>query len=586
MVLSAQSSAFRRAFVPLWALAALCLLPAWASAQVVWDNDSGNNQWGTAANWSGNTLPTSSSNVQFNATDNDATVNDISLTADRVANSLKFNNVDDNFSLLNGSGNRTLRLTSRTITRTSGSSGNQTLAFTTLAPQNDWDAGWTFDISGSGSLTIASNITGGWGTNVKNGNGTLVLSGNNTFGGVMNINQGVVVAASDTALGSSTHGNTIASGAALHLQNNISLQESNFQVAGSGISNTGAIRNLSGNNTLNASLSLTGATTIGSDTGTLTLTSQLSLAYNLTTTGSGNLVISGDINNSGGVTKNGSGTLTFSGSSANSFTGTLAINDGTVVLNKTAGTNAIGGAPVNIGDGSGAAGSARLRLDASNQIADHAGLITINADGVLQMNNFTDAINLLGGTGLVDLSTSGYLTVGVNSGSSTFGGSIAGTGTFEKVGSGTLTFTENIDFDGTLKLGGGKLVLDAMTLSAGTLLVTANTIIDFGGSSILDIGNLVISAGVTLTIQNWADAVDYFYAQNWSGASYNTSGSSPMNQIVFTGYSGNSTHWRDYDSQITPMPMPVPEPSTYGALLLAASGGWLAWRRRRLSRTG
>lgn len=576
-------SAFRHAFFPLWRLALLCCLPAWASAQVVWDNDSGNNRWGTAANWSGNTLPSTSSVVQFNATDKDATVNDVLLGADSTVGSLKFNNVDDTFSLLNESGNRTLRLASRTITRTAGSSGHQTIAVTTLAPQNDWDGGWAFDIGGSGSLTIASNIVGGWGTNVKTGNGTLVLSGNNAFGGIMNINQGVVVAASDTAFGSATYGNTIASGAALHLQNNINLQETNFEVAGTGVGNTGAIRNLSGNNTFNAALALTGATTVASDAGTLNFAGQVALSsHRLTTAGSGNIVFSGDINNSGGITKTGSGTLTFSGSTNNSFTGLLAINEGVVRLNKTGGAHAIGGAAVNIGDGVGAAGSAVLRLEGSHQVADHAGLITINADGVLQMNNFTDGINTLAGTGLVDLSTSGYLTVGVNSGSSVFGGAITGTGTFEKVGFGTLTFTENIDFDGTLKLGGGKLVLDSMTLSAGTLLVTANTTIDFGGSSTLDIGNLVIGEGVILTIQNWADAVDYFYTQNWSGASYNTPGGSPMNQIVFTGYTGNDTRWRDYDSQITPM-APVPEPSTYGAILLALSGGWLAWRRRRVN---
>ncbi len=578
---------------------ALCLLPLASTGQVIWDNGSGNNQWGNAVNWNPNSVPTSASSVQFNANDGDSTVNNITLDGNRTANSLTFNNVNDNFSIGNGSASSTLRLTSRTITRTAGSSGNQSLSFTALAPQNDWDAGWNWNIGGTGSLTIASNISGGWGDNVKSGAGTLVLSGNNTFSGITYINQGVVVAASDTALGTSTYGNVIASGAALHLQNSITLQESNFQVAGSGISNTGAIRNLSGNNTLNSSINLTGATTIGSDAGNLTVSSQLSLSHNLTVVGAGNVNFTGDINNSGTLTKNNSGTLTLSGSGANSNSGAITINQGTVALAKTAGTNAIGGATVTVGDNNTGNGTATLRLDASNQIADYAGLITINADGTLQVNNFSESINRLGGTGLVALSTSGYLKVGANSGDSTFGGSLSGSGTLEKIGSGTLTLTSDLSFDGTLLVSAGKLELtgnrdlDAtVELKGGTLLlsgtnrdmnidslmVTANSIIDFGGTDIrLRLDTLTIAAGVTLTIQNWAEASDYFFTQNWTGASFNVTGS-PMDRVVFTGHSSpNTTHWQAYDRQITP----VPEPSTYGALLLGGLAAFFALRRRK-----
>ncbi len=567
-----------RALPPYGVIVMLACAPAWVTGQILWDNGAGTNQWGTAQNWSTNSVPTSGSAVQFNATDDNATVSNVTLDADRAASSLMFNNVNDSFSLLDGSGSRTLRLTSRTITRTAGSSGNQTLAFATLAPQNDWNAGWTWNISGSGSLAISSTITGGWANNVKTGDGTLVLSGNNTFSGITNINQGVVVAASNTALGSATYGNTIASGAALHLQNNITLQEDNFQIAGSGVGNTGAIRNLSGDNTLNASINLSAATTLGSDTGTLGITSQLALAHTLTATGAGNLAFSGAINGTGGLTKNGAGTLTLSGSQGNSFGGALTINDGTVALAKTAGTNAIGGSVVNLGDGSGAAGSARLRLDASNQIADHAGLITINSDGVLSLNNFTESVNQIAGTGRIDLGTTGALTVGINSGNSTFGGSLLGTGTLTKAGSGLLEIATDIAFGGTFNLAAGTLRLNDITLSLGTLNITGNSTIDFAGANAaLYVTTLNISAGVTLNITNWSNAADYFFARNWSGAVYNTSGATPMNQVAFSGYNANHTHWQSFDDQITP----VPEPATYGAMLLAALAGFGFWHRRR-----
>lgn len=582
--MSVSPRTFFRPLARYGALAVLGLAPVWAAGQILWDNGGTNNQWGTATNWSTNSLPTAASNVQFNATDDDATVSNITLDGDRVANSLIFNNVNDSFSLLNGSGSRSLQLTSRTITRTAGSSGNQTLAFATLAPQNEWDAGWTWDISGSGSLTIASTIAGGWGDNVKTGSGTLILSGNNTYSGITNINQGVLVAASNTALGSATYGNTVASGAALHLQNNITLQEDNFQVAGSGIGGTGAIRNLSGNNTLNASIDFNAATTLGSDAGTLTITDQLALGYNLTTTGAGNLTFSGAINGSGGIAKNGAGTLTLSGTNSNSSTGTIAVNEGTLALAKTAGTNAIGGAAINIGDGVGAAGSAVLRLDASNQIANHAGQITINSDGRLALNNFSESVNTIAGTGRIDLGTSGSLSVGINSANSTFGGSFLGTGTFTKLGSGLLDLTSDATFNGTFNLAAGTLRLSDIVLTLGTLNITGNSTIDFAGvDATLAVTTLNITAGVTLTITNWNEATDHFFATNWNGAVYNAAGSAPMNQIAFTGYtSPNTTYWSSYDSQIRP----VPEPSTYGALLLGALTGVFAWRRlvRRAAR--
>jgi hypothetical protein len=58
-----------------------------------------------------------------------------------------------------------------------------------------------------------------------------------------------------------------------------------------------------------------------------------------------------------------------------------------------------------------------------------------------------------------------------------------------------------------------------------------------------------------------------------------TTGSAPMNQVIFNSptWSGSDTKWQGYDDQITP----VPEPSTYGAMLLGAMGALLGYRRWR-----
>jgi len=125
---------------------------------------------------------------------------------------------------------------------------------------------------------------------------------------------------------------------------------------------------------------------------------------------------------------------------------------------------------------------------------------------------------------------------------------------------------------GTLVLNGGTLNLGAFTSTFGSLLVTANSILDFGGSgsAILNLTSLAVNSGVTLTIQNWADAVDYFYSLNNPGAGN-------LGRIVFTGFTGPDTKWLSYDTQITP----VPEPATYGAGLLGLSILFASWRLRR-----
>jgi len=395
---------------------------------------------------------------------------------------------------------------------------------------------------------------------------------------VTNITSGAIVAGSSTALGSSTWGNTISSGAALHLQGGINLTEGSFSISGSGLGGAGALRNLSGNNTLNAAINVGTAATIGSDAGTLSVIGDFNLgATTLTVTGAGNTTLQGAVNN-GAVLMDGTGTLTFAGNTNNGFGGGLTLNQGTVQLNKTGGALAINGGTVAVGDGVGAVSSANLVLLGSNQLALGTA-VTVNSDGRFALNNQSQTLNTIAGTGRIDLGASGHLTVGVYSGSSTFGGEITGSGIFEKVGSGTFTLGSDLAFDGAFRLAGGTLALNGNDLIADTLHITANSIIDFGSAvaSLLSVTNLIVDAGVSLTISNWSDTVDFFYAQNWSGAVFNNTGVAPMNQVSFTGFSGSDTRWQGYDSQITP----VPEPATYGALLVGAGLALVWWRRRK-----
>jgi hypothetical protein len=167
--------------------------------------------------------------------------------------------------------------------------------------------------------------------------------------------------------------------------------------------------------------------------------------------------------------------------------------------------------------------------------------------------------------------------------SSTFSGSFSNTSTdtgiFEKSGTGTLTFGAAMTLsNGTLQLNGGTLNLGGYNSTFLSLSVTANSTLDFGasGNSTLNLtsltNSLTVNPGVTLTITNWADAADYFYSVANPGANN-------LGRIVFNGFTGADTKWQSYDKQITP----VPEPATYGALLLGLStlfAGWRLYRRR------
>jgi len=146
---------------------------------------------------------------------------------------------------------------------------------------------------------------------------------------------------------------------------------------------------------------------------------------------------------------------------------------------------------------------------------------------------------------------------------------------------GTLRLDFNQTFD-TVSLAGGTLALNSASTTITTLNITANSVIDFSSSATLNVTTLTLSAGVTLTVRNWQNATDYFFAANWTGAVYNTTDATPMNQIVFdtdgsdpTTYSASQTKWQSYDQQVTP----VPEARVHGLILVGTVALFFATRR-------
>jgi hypothetical protein len=199
----------------------------------------------------------------------------------------------------------------------------------------------------------------------------------------------------------------------------------------------------------------------------------------------------------------------------------------------------------------------------------------------MSLNSTSQAIGTLSDAGTLSFGTGGALTL--NSGSSLLSGLVNGTGTLTLDAGSTLTLGANFSDSGlNIVLNGGTLKLNGTTDTFGNLTINANSVVDFANPSVsvLSVNGVTLSGSSQLSVQNWANMVDYFY----SGTSPGTMGSAPINQIAFTGYTGNETHWDTYTSgpgpgnEITP----APEPATYGALFVGLSLlGIVVYRCRR-----
>lgn len=218
--------------------------------------------------------------------------------------------------------------------------------------------------------------------------------------------------------------------------------------------------------------------------GSHSITAPIALANNLQITAAAGTALNlvGVLSESGGsktLGTNGAGTVTFSGAAANTYTGLTTVNAGTLNLNKTAGSNAIGSGGVSVSSG------ATLGLLASNQIADAA---SVRVDGTFALSTFSEVIGALNGAGSVTTGAGSLLTIGAsNNLSSQFNGVISGAGSIAKAGTGTLTLTGNNTFGGvgkTVAINAGTLQIandaslgnaaNSVTLSSGTLALMSN----------------------------------------------------------------------------------------------------------------
>ncbi len=296
-------------------------------------------------------------------------------------------------------------------------------------------------------------------------NGTAFVVGNGTAGAVFNLSgtsahsfaDGLSVSSNSRAVltngnVSSGAGLSVNSGGAMELQNNITVTPS-LTLSGSGISNGGALRNISGTNAYNGAITLGSASQINSDAGTLTLGGAITNAgQTLTVGGAAGTTLGGGVSGTGGLVKDGAGTLLLNGSS--SYSGGTTINSGT------------------------------LQLGASERLAD-TGAVTVSG-GTLDLQTFNEMI------GAITLSSGSIIGSGTLTGSSY----LAQSGTIGTALSGTAALTKSTS--GLVALSGSNTYSGGTTINAGTLKISSDSNLgDAGGGVILDEGTLQATGTIT-----------------------------------------------------------------------------------------
>jgi fibronectin-binding autotransporter adhesin len=502
---------------------ALVLLSAVHCAEAgswTWTGNGGNVNWSTVGNWGG-TAPTSGTATDLTFAGSTNTGTALTPLNQNIGNpfqlnTLAFNSTAGSFFL----GGNPLAFTGASNTISQASANAQTIANNFTASSNSTV---TLNLNGGGTgvVTLSGTINSGAGNRdyaiAKSGTSTFTLSGANTYGGATTISAGVLDIRNASALGSTTSGTSVTSGAALQIQGGIAVGNETLTLNGSGISGGGAFRNVTGTNSFAGAITFGSASTISSDAGTLTLSGNVNNGgFLFTETGAGNVTITSVISGSGGLTKNGAGTLTLNGAASNAYTGATTVNQGTLVLAKPGSVLA---PAITIG---GAGSTATVQLGANYQL-DGANT-TVNLLGILNLNNFTEYVGTLTVSGGSVVTGTGLLYLGGGIVSNASNVTTTMTGNYSiypnqifNIASGTTASGIDVSLSGPVaefnvgttitKQGSGKIVLSGAnsytgltTISAGVLNIqnasalgttAAGTTVSSGGALEIE-GNIAV----------------------------------------------------------------------------------------------
>jgi len=197
---------------------------------------------------------------------------------------------------------------------------------------------FNINISAGCTLTLNARASSNIAPVSKVGLGTLVFGGNSAVN-TMYVQEGVLRVTNSAGLGSTSNGTVVGGGAALELANNITIGAEALTLAGAGVTNSGALRNVSGDNSFGGAITLGGGgARVNCDSGSLTLSGGITTsgAQILTFGGAGNITVGGvpAIKGAANLVKEGSGTLglVVTDSSVSSTCGDLTLNTSTVEI--------------------------------------------------------------------------------------------------------------------------------------------------------------------------------------------------------------------------------------------------------------
>jgi autotransporter-associated beta strand protein len=313
----------------------------------------------------------------------------------------------------------------------------------------------------SPDLRVDAAVNGAGGI-IKIGTGSMGLSASNAYTGLTTVSNGLLQIADSFALGATNSGTIVASNATLAMQYGVHVGLEPLTLSGAGILGLfGALSSSLGSNSWDGVITLSNNTTLN----VITTNDFLNLA--------------GAIVGTGDLTKIGPGTMLMSGGTANTYSGSTFCNEGTNRLSKTVTDGAIPH-DLYVGDGLGSGFSDVVQIVGRPQIATVSDVI-IASSGLLDLNEISEGISTLSGSGRVDMGSTGTGALILNGdGSATYSGVIVGAGgDLQKRGLGTFTLTGANTYSGLTTVSGGTLIVNGSQPSSPVQVLGPGTL---GGS--------------------------------------------------------------------------------------------------------
>lgn len=375
-------------------------------ASRTWNGGALNDNWSSPANWSG-AVGVTGDTLIFASTNRLINTNNVVLSA----KGLTFSSGAGAFVLGGAVGFTTIDLAGNIVNNGINTTLQTINLNLVLTANRQFNVNGTARLQVNGVISELSPRTLAI-NSANSDDGTVILTGNNSYTGATTVSNGVLNIRHGNALGTTAGGATVAAGAALELDGSggaLVIGAEALSLTGTGISNSGALRNISGSNSWAGAVTLTNSTgvhRINSDAGTLSMSGGITEVGNsdnkdLTFGGAGNVTVTGKITANAGdmrVFKDGGGRLTLTG--ANTYTGTTTVSAGTLLANNTSGS-ATGTGAVAVAAGAILGGSGMITPTDANGI-NVSGVLAPGAD-VSTFGNLT--LNLGSTTGVVAMAS-------------------------------------------------------------------------------------------------------------------------------------------------------------------------------------